>query len=106
MRFGKPSRTIVASAHTLSPRECGTLMLIGPLVNVVFALISLYLIRFGGLIGAAGAVGFPINIMLGVYTLIPIHPMKGKVIYQWNRLIWAVFFIPLVMLYIAVYFIF
>jgi hypothetical protein len=78
MRFGKPSRTIVASAHTLSPRECGTLMLIGPLVNVVFALISLYLIRFGGLIGAAGAVGFPI--------------------YQWNRLIWAVFFIPLVVL--------
>lgn len=60
MRFGKPSRTIVASAHTLSPRERGTLMLIGPLVNVVFALISLYLIPFGGLIGAAGAVGFPI----------------------------------------------
>ena len=106
LAFGKPSRTLVAGTQHLSDRDRGMLMLIGPLVNVIFALISLYLIPLGGLLGAAGAIGFPINIMLGLYVLIPVHPMKGKVIFQWNRLVWAVFFIPLVILYISVYYLF
>ncbi|MDT8357905.1 MAG: PKD domain-containing protein [Methanomicrobiaceae archaeon] len=106
LAFGKPSRTLVAGTQHLSDRDRATLMLIGPLVNVIFALISLYLIPLGGLLGAAGAIGFPINIMLGLYALIPVHPMKGKVIFQWSRLIWAIFFIPLVILYISVYYLF
>lgn len=102
--FGKPSRTIVSGTQSLPQKDRGLLLLIGPLVNIIFALISLYLIPFGGILGAAGAIGFPLNIMVSVYTLVPVHPLKGKGIYEWNKVVWALFFVPLTVLFISVYF--
>ena len=103
MVFGKPSRTMVGSAHILTPRERASLMLLGPMVNVVFAMLSLLLIQFGGLLATAGAIGVSVNLLLAMWQLFPIFPMKGKVVYDWNKLVWALFYFPLLGLYVAVY---
>jgi hypothetical protein len=34
--------------------------------------------------------------------LLPISPCDGKVMYSWDRLVWSVFFIPLMLLYFVV----
>ena len=101
--FGKPSRTLVTGANKLAPRDQGMLLLLGPLVNIIFALGSLLLIPFGGILAMAGSIGFPLNMMVSVYTLIPVHPLKGKGIFEWNRIVWAAFFVPLVVIFITVY---
>ncbi|MDT8357503.1 MAG: DUF2341 domain-containing protein [Methanomicrobiaceae archaeon] len=101
--FGKPSRTLVAGTNKLAPRDQGMLLLLGPLVNIIFALGSLLLIPFGGILAMAGAIGFPLNMMVSVYTLVPVHPLKGRGIFEWNRMVWAAFFIPLVVIFITVY---
>jgi PKD repeat protein len=103
LAFGKPSRTLLEGVSGLKQREAVALMLIGPLVNIIFAMLSLLLIPFGGILGTAGSIGFSINILLSIYALIPVKPMKGRVIYDWNRGIWAFFFLPLVTLYVLVY---
>ena len=102
--FGKPSRTVVTGANKLPSKERGMLLLLGPLVNIIFALGSLLLIPFGGILAMAGAIGFPLNMMVSVYTLVPVHPLKGKGIFEWNKIVWAVIFVPLVVIFITVYF--
>ncbi|MDT8357907.1 MAG: hypothetical protein RQ758_05315 [Methanomicrobiaceae archaeon] len=103
MVFGKPSRTMVGSAHILTPRERASLMLLGPMMNVVFAMLSLLLIQFGGILATAGAIGVSVNLLLAMWQLFPIFPMKGKVVYDWNKIVWALFYFPLLGLYVAVY---
>lgn len=103
MVFGKPSRTMVGSAHILTPGERASLMLLGPMMNVVFAMLSLLLIQFGGILATAGAIGVSVNLLLAMWQLFPIFPMKGKVVYDWNRIVWALFYFPLLGLYVAVY---
>jgi PKD repeat protein len=103
MAFGKPSRTIVAGLQNLAPRNAAALMLIGPLVNIIFALLSLFLIPLGGILATAGCIGFSINILLSVYALVPVRPMKGRVIFEYHKGLWAIFFVPLILLYRFVY---
>ncbi|MDD1678325.1 MAG: hypothetical protein LUO93_03970 [Methanomicrobiales archaeon] len=101
--FGKPSRTLVEGLKNLEPKKMMFVSLIGPAVNVIFALFSLMLISAGGILALAGTTGLSINIVLAAYSLIPVHPMKGKVVFDWNKAVWAGCFVPLIGAYIWLY---
>jgi hypothetical protein len=103
LAFGTPSRTLLKGLEALRPYEEIAIMAAGPLVNLLFAVISFLMIPVGGIIGLAGAVGFPVNILNAVFSMIPVAPLKGKVIYGSNRLIWAAIFLPIVALYSVAY---
>jgi outer membrane protein assembly factor BamB len=103
LAFGTPSRTLLKGLEALRPYEEITIMAAGPLVNLLFAVVSFLMMPFGGIIGLAGAVGFPVNILNAVYSMIPVKPLKGKVIYGSNRLIWAAIFFPIIALYSIAY---
>lgn len=103
LAFGTPSRTLLKGLEALRPYEEISIMAAGPLVNLLFAVVSFLMIPCGGIIGLAGVVGFPVNILNAVFSMIPVAPLKGKVIYRSNRLVWGAIFLPIIALYAIAY---
>jgi hypothetical protein len=100
--FAKPSRTVIG-AETGPPGDAKTdalIQLAGPMVNLIAAGISLVLIPLGGFFALAGSAGFSLNLLSYVYGMLPIMPMEGKTVYDWNRGIWAGIFFPLLLVYL------
>jgi hypothetical protein len=67
------------------------------------AIVSLFLIPLGGLFAVAGSAGFSMNLLNSVFSLVPVKPNDGVEIYAWNKLFWAVVFIPLIAFYLYIY---
>jgi hypothetical protein len=93
--FAQPFLTVVQSHTPREKRSVGLIMLSGPVLSVLIALACLALVLLGGLYATAGWIGFVMNLMTGVYELLPVTPCEGKDIFSWNRLLWVVLFIPL-----------
>jgi Zn-dependent protease len=101
--FAKPSRTLIRSEKKPSLEEAAIIKLAGPLVSMVVAVLSLFLIPLGGLFVIAGSAGFSMNLLNCVFSLVPVKPNDGVEVYAWNKLVWAIVFIPLIAFYLYVY---
>ena len=101
--FAKPSRTVIQSKTAQTTEESARIMIAGPLVSLTIAILSLFLIPFGELFQLAGSMGFSLNMLACVYALIPVIPMDGKKIYDWNKRIWAAIFIPMLIVYSVIF---
>ncbi len=91
----------------LTKEKNGKISLGGPLMNIILALFSLILFIFmpQGILGQIFYYGLFINSLLAVFNLIPIMPLDGKKIYDWNRRIYLFIAIIAVLLFISTYFI-
>jgi Zn-dependent protease len=101
--FAKPSRTLIRSEKILAPEEAAIIKLAGPFMSMGVAIVSLFLIPLGGLFAIAGSAGFSMNLLNSVFSLVPIKPNDGVEIYAWNKVVWAVVFIPLIAFYLYIY---
>lgn len=101
--FAKPSRNLIRSGKALSLEEAAVIRLVGPIMSLALAAFSLFLIPLGGLFVVAGSAGFTMNLLNGVFSLVPVAPNDGVEIYAWNRVIWACVFIPLIAFYLYIY---
>jgi hypothetical protein len=100
--FAQPTLTLVYSENPLDKKSLGLIMLSGPALSLVIAFACLCLIPFGGIWKTAGTIGFSINLLTAVFDMLPITPCDGKVVYAWDRLIWGIVAIPLLLLYFIV----
>jgi len=80
-------------------RRLGIEMVAGPVVSIVLMLVFLFMVQFGGIWTVAGGLGFTINLISAVYSLIPISTMDGSAVWKWNRAIYLILFIPLIAFY-------
>lgn len=101
--FASPSRNLFQKGQEPSPRTTAMISLAGPAVSLAVAMGSLLLFPLGGMAAAAGRTLFSMNLMYGVYSLVPFDPMDGKPVFDWNHAIWAAVFFPLLGVYTAVY---
>jgi len=101
--FAKPSRTIIRNEKNPSMEEAAIIKLAGPLMSFGVAIVSLFLIPLGGLFIIAGSAGFSMNLLNCVFSLVPVKPNDGVEIYAWNKLVWAIMFIPLMAFYLYIY---
>jgi len=101
--FAKPSRSVIRGGRPLLPEEAARIRLAGPLMSKGIAVVSLFLIPLGGLFAVAGSAGFSMNLLNCVFSLVPVKPNDGVEIYEWNRLVWAGTFIPLLAFFLVVY---
>jgi Zn-dependent protease len=101
--FAKPSRTLVRSEKILSPEKAAIIKLAGPLMSLGVAIVFLFLIPLGGLFAFAGSTGFSMNLLNSVFSLVPVKPNDGVEVYTWNKLVWAIMFIPLIAFYLYIY---
>lgn len=100
--FAQPTMTVVRSRIPLEKRNLGLIMLSGPVFSILIAIACLFLIPLGGVFRTAGVLGFSINLLTGVFELLPITPCDGKEVYSWNKFVWVLIFIPLVLVYFLV----
>jgi hypothetical protein len=102
--FAQPTMTLIRHREPLEKRSLGLIMLSGPVLSVLIALACLFLVPLGGLFRTAGIIGFSINMLQGVYELLPISPCDGKEVKEWNWIVWALIFVPLMVIYLIVTF--
>ena len=99
--FAQPFLTVLQSPAPVEKRSVGLIMLSGPFLSVLIACACLALVPLGGLFSVAGWTGFIMNLMMGVYELLPVTPCDGKEVFGWNRLVWVLVFIPLFGMYLV-----
>ena len=80
-------------------REMGIEMIAGPVVSIILMIVFLLLVQAGGIWAIAGGVGFTINLITAVYSLMPIETMDGGAIWRWNRGLYLAVTIPIVVFY-------
>lgn len=80
--------------------EFGLISVAGPLTNIVlgFAFLGGALIfALNPILFTISLMGFSINMFLALFNLIPFGPLDGAKVFVWNKLVWAILFIPLLL---------
>jgi PKD repeat protein len=101
--FAQSYRNLVNRQGEDEPRELGIEMVAGPCVSIILMVLFLALIPLGGLFAIAGGVGFSINLITAVYSLMPIETMDGGAIWKWNRAVYLMLFLPMIAFYFFTY---
>lgn len=101
--FGKPSRSVMEDIEKQENKNKKRIVVAGPLFNIIFGLLFLVLIPIGGMISIIGVNGALVNILIGAFTLIPIPPLEGKILYSTDKLVWCLLFIPSIIGYIIIF---
>ncbi len=97
--FGQPYRNLVNRGDDLDLRRAGIEMVAGPAVSIVLTFVFLAMVTLGGTWAVAGGIGFTINLIMAVYSLMPIRTMDGLEIWHWNRGVYLALFIPMLLFY-------
>jgi Zn-dependent protease len=101
--FAQSYRNLVNRERKETPRELGIEMVAGPCVSIVLTFLFLALSALPGLWAKAGGVGFTINLLIAVYSLMPIDTMDGLAVWKWNRIVYIGLFVPLLAFYCYTY---
>jgi len=101
--FGASYRNLVNRTDDENPRTIGIEMVAGPVVSIILTFVFLAMVMLGGVWAIAGGIGFTINLITAVYSLMPIETMDGLAIWRWNKILYLVLFIPLFVFYCAVF---
>ena len=97
----------------ISREQNGKISIVGPLVNIVLALLFLSLIPFinpnptdlwGFIFANIVKFGFIINSILAAFNLIPLGIFDGAKVLKWNPIIWGITFAVAVILAVKAYF--
>jgi Zn-dependent protease len=91
--FATTGRNIL-EIENLDKRTKGLIFSAGPMINILIAIILLPISKTAGSLGQLAAIGIPINLVIATYNFLPISPMDGKHIKNWNSCIWLLLFVP------------
>jgi PKD repeat protein/Zn-dependent protease len=101
--FSQPLTTKIPEETGLDRKARGVTMFSGPLMSLACAAVFALLIPVGGIWTMIGTTGVSINLVQGVYSLIPVKPLDGQPVFTWNRVAWAAVFIPVFAIYLLIY---
>lgn len=102
--FAAPGATYI-SGYNVTDRQNGIISIAGPATNVVIAFIFLFVeLVSGGLVHDIGAIGFPVNLFLATFNMLPIMPLDGAKVFRWNKGLWVAVFAPLLLAVVVLFF--
>ncbi len=91
--FATPGRSVL-DAENVEKRIEGLIYTMGPLVNIILAIILIPFASAPGSLGLMASVGIPMNLLIAIYNLLPIKPMDGTSIKNWKLSVWVLLFFP------------
>jgi len=96
--FAAPGATYI-QGYNVSNRQNGIISLAGPATNITIAIIFLPILQVGsGLLAVIAGYAFSVNLILATFNMIPLMPLDGAKVWRWNKLLWTVIFVPLVLI--------
>jgi Zn-dependent protease len=103
--FAQPARAII-NTKDMKPSGVALVALAGPTISLALSLPFLLLVPlrytpWGGWIAALGVLGFSMNMLSTVYSLMPFEPMDGGKIFGWSKILWGLLFMPLILFYLV-----
>ncbi len=101
--FAQSYRNLVKRQGEDERHKMGIEMVAGPCVSIILMIVFLALIQLDGIWAIAGGVGFSINLLTAVYSLMPIETMDGIAVWKWNRAVYLLLFLPLMIFYFFTY---
>ncbi|MHA1770189.1 MAG: AN1-type zinc finger domain-containing protein [Candidatus Thorarchaeota archaeon] len=103
---------VMYSSGTRSTSEDGKINLAGPLSNSIIASfcagIALLLLSTGGInpfLGFVFVYAIQLNAILGLFNMIPIQPFDGATVLHWNKIVWIIVTVLLVVMLLFGYFV-
>lgn len=105
--IGTPGTTII-QGEEMNKQELGVTALAGPMVNLVLALGGLLVLPFipSGIFYTATLMIVTINLILGIFNLIPVWVLDGKKIFNWSKGVYGltlVTFIALLVFQVSIF---
>jgi PKD repeat protein len=97
--FGASYRNLVNRNDDAAPEKVGLEMVAGPVVSIALMFIFLGMVTLGGVWAVAGGIGFTINLITAVYSLMPIETMDGLAIWRWNKGLYLALLVPMFLFY-------
>lgn len=88
--FAAPGAVMISGV--ISTSENGKIAAVGPLTNIVLALIYIglqWILPLNGWLGQILAYGASINAWLAIFNLIPLWNLDGLKIVRWNMMVWG-----------------
>lgn len=104
--FAAPGAVYIYSQY-ISRKENGIISVAGPLTNVALALMFAFLSVFVpassdplmALAKTAFSIGFSVNVFLALFNMIPIFPLDGSKVFNWDKWIWGSIVVGCLVLY-------
>ncbi|MEM2282050.1 MAG: site-2 protease family protein [Candidatus Hadarchaeales archaeon] len=95
--FAAPGAVVILAGF-FTPEQAGRISLAGPLANVFLACCFLPLSTLPGWLGEMAMQGIFLNLWLATFNLLPVPPLDGSKVFNWNPPLWAALEIPLLAL--------
>lgn len=95
--FAAPGAVYVYG-HNINTEKNGKISLAGPATNLLLGLLFVVLGFALPALREIALLGSTVNFFLGAFNMLPFFPMDGQKIFAWNKVIWAVVFVPMVIL--------
>jgi hypothetical protein len=97
--FGLPVRTAIEREDECEKKYLALTMLAGPLVSMLLSASFLLLFMMKGTYASLALIGLNMSLLSALVSFLPISPMEGERVFKWNKLVWVVVFVPIVLAY-------
>jgi hypothetical protein len=98
--FGQPVRTAIEREDDYEKKKLALIMLAGPLVSLILSASFFLLYLMKGTYASLALTGLTMSLLTSLVSFMPISPMEGERVFKWNKLVWLVIFIPIVLAYV------
>jgi Zn-dependent protease len=99
--FSSPARLVVDKENKLTARQEAFVHLAAPLACFAAFLAFALLLPLGGTVMAIGLLGCSMNLLSAAYSVMPLEPMNGPKILKWNKKVYVLLAVPMLLLYFA-----